>query len=217
MMRAYNECYLNDAMRILGEAVEYAVCECRMEIDEFFDLFITSGIANYFGKGVPKYVAGMTGMELVDEIFFKTGYHKGTDCPPVTKDYSLSAEYWCGWSLALYQWFSGNSYMRIIECIDGNTLARMYPSLHEAPEQKVIESMNNIIKRKNNNSKLQEMRKVISLSQSELAKKSGVNLRTLQQYEIKSKNINKASVSTLIALSRTLGCRIEDIMEGDFT
>ena len=53
--------------------------------------------------------------------------------------------------------------------------------------------------------KLQELRKNIGYSQRELAEKSGVNLRTLQQYELKAKDINKAA-TTLLALSKTLGC-----------
>ena len=43
--------------------------------------------------------------------------------------------------------------------------------------------------------------------------KSGVNLRTLQQYELKTKDIGKASVQTVIALAAVLGCPIEDLLE----
>ena len=61
--------------------------------------------------------------------------------------------------------------------------------------------------------KMQELRKNIGYSQRELAEKSGVNLRTLQQYELKAKDINKAATTTLLALSKTLGCKIEDLLE----
>ena len=47
------------------------------------------------------------------------------------------------------------------------------------------------------------------------AKKVGVNLRTLQQYEIRAKDINKAAGATLLALSKVLGCRVEDLLEYD--
>ena len=47
----------------------------------------------------------------------------------------------------------------------------------------------------------------------ELAEKTGVNLRTLQQYENRSKDIGKAAGSTLLALSRVMGCRMEDLLE----
>lgn len=40
-------------------------------------------------------------------------------------------------------------------------------------------------------------------------------MRTLQQYEIRAKNINKAAGATLLALSKVLGCRVEDLLEYD--
>ena len=48
-----------------------------------------------------------------------------------------------------------------------------------------------------------------------LAEKVGVNLRTLQQYEIRAKDINKAAGATLLALAKVLGCRVEDLLEYD--
>ena len=52
-------------------------------------------------------------------------------------------------------------------------------------------------------------------TQKELAEKSGVNLRTLQQYEIRGKDINKAASANLMALAKVLGCHMEDLMEYD--
>lgn len=46
-----------------------------------------------------------------------------------------------------------------------------------------------------------------------LARKSGINIRTLQQYETEAKDINKASVTTLKILADTLGVSMEDLME----
>ena len=46
-----------------------------------------------------------------------------------------------------------------------------------------------------------------------MAEKSGVNLRTLQQYELKAKDISKASVQTMVSLANVLGCRVEDFLE----
>lgn len=51
------------------------------------------------------------------------------------------------------------------------------------------------------------------LSQSELARKSGINLRTLQDYEQKHKNINNAKAITVHKLSKILNCNIEDILD----
>lgn len=51
------------------------------------------------------------------------------------------------------------------------------------------------------------------MTQKRLSEESGVNLRTLQQYETGAKDINKASANTLGALSKVLWCRMEDLME----
>ena len=65
MIHAYDKQYLDDAMRNLGEAFDYAVNNCRIEIDDFLDMFIAGGIADQFGSGVSKFVSGMSGTELV--------------------------------------------------------------------------------------------------------------------------------------------------------
>lgn len=60
----------------------------------------------------------------------------------------------------------------------------LYSTHHEAAEDKFVDTVNAIIKRKNNPTKLQAQRKRCGYSQRELAEKSGVNIRTLQQYEL---------------------------------
>ena len=90
---------------------------------------------------------------------------------------------------------------------------KLYPTLHEASEEKFVDVANSILERLNLPTKLQTLRKVIGLSQKELSEKSGVTLRMIQQYEQRAKNINKATASNLIALARTLGCKAEDLLE----
>lgn len=60
---------------------------------------------------------------------------------------------------------------------------------------------------------LQRIRKEKGLSQSELAKKSNVNLRMIQKYEIGVKDINKASALTVYNLSVALGVSVPDLLE----
>ena len=214
MTHAYDEKYLDDAMKNLGEAIDFAVCICGTDLDEFLSMFVTSGIAGMFGKGVPKYISGLSGTELAEEIFAICGYK--IELPPPREDsLSFSPEYWCGWTLALYQWYSAIPFKRIFECIDGEELLRLYPALHESPEQKSIEVLNRFVERGSKRSRLKTLRESRGLSQKALAELSGVNLRTLQQYEIKAKNINNAAASTLLSLARSLGCGIEDLLEAE--
>ena len=61
--------------------------------------------------------------------------------------------------------------------------------------------------------KLQEKRQERGWSQSELSRQTGISLRTIQHYEQGDKDINKASVSTVIKLADALGCDARDLME----
>lgn len=61
--------------------------------------------------------------------------------------------------------------------------------------------------------KLQQKRKEAGLSQSQLAAKSGVPLRTLQHWENGDRDIRKAAVMTVMALAEALGCRMEDLLD----
>ena len=74
MIHAYAEIYLDDAMRNLGEAFDYAANVCGIELDDFMELFITGGLAEQFGAGVPKYISGMSGTELVWEVLSRSGH-----------------------------------------------------------------------------------------------------------------------------------------------
>jgi len=61
--------------------------------------------------------------------------------------------------------------------------------------------------------RLQVRRKNNKLTQRKLIELAGVNLRTIQQYEERSKDINKDAGATLRSLAQVLSCRIEDILE----
>ena len=53
----------------------------------------------------------------------------------------------------------------------------------------------------------------IEKAKRELADLSSVPVRTIQQYEQRQKNINKAQAEYLVALAKVLYCEVEDLME----
>lgn len=61
--------------------------------------------------------------------------------------------------------------------------------------------------------KLVSRRKKLKLSQTKLAEMSGVSICSIRAYEQGTKDINKAQGITLYKLSRTLKCKVEDILE----
>lgn len=211
MMHAYDQIYLDDAMKNLGEAFDYSETVLNITMDEFLDMFIISGIAQQFASGVPKFVSGLSGTELVWDVLHRTG--KNIDFPAPKTEYDYSPEYWCGWILAYYQWYIGKSFKEIKKYLPMSEIYKLYPTLHEASEEKFVDVANSILERKNLPTKLQTVRKAIGLSQKELSEKSGVTLRMIQQYEQRAKDINKATASNLFALSQALGCKSEDLFE----
>lgn len=62
-------------------------------------------------------------------------------------------------------------------------------------------------------SRIKAYRKLIGLSQAELAERANVPLRTLQQYEQRQKNINKAQAEYVIRLADSLNCHPADLLE----
>lgn len=211
MKQAYNELYLEDAMENMGEMLDYAVNVCGMDADEFWKLFISSGLADSFGKGMPKVVSGLSGTELVYEVYDKTG--NSQEIYPVQIEFGRSREYWSGWILAYYQWLSGKSFASIHKTVPMKEILRLYPTLHEASEERFVEVMERLVSEYGQMTNLQKIRRSLGYSQAELATHSGVNKRMIQQYEIGAKDINKAAGITLLALAQALNCDIKDLLE----
>lgn len=63
---------------------------------------------------------------------------------------------------------------------------------------------------------LSEIRKNKNLTQKELARRSGVNFRSLQDYEQGHKKLTSASGDILLRLTTVLGCTTEDLLMDDF-
>lgn len=61
--------------------------------------------------------------------------------------------------------------------------------------------------------RLKKLRENRGLSQSELARASGVSLRSIQMYEQRVNDIDKAQAQTVYKLSRVIGCTMEDLLE----
>ena len=212
MMNAYSELYLDDAMNNLGDMVEYAVCDLGYEPDQFFEWFISSGIADKFEKGNPKYVTGMSGFELAEAVLSATNikYEKMEPAYIEFKD----REFWGGWILAYYQWFTGKRFEDIVKGgLSLSTVFSMY-ILHEADESKFVEAANEILNRnkQQQKSKLHQIRKARGFTQQQLSDASGVTLRMIQLYEQGQNDINKAQVHVVLSLAKVLGCDVEDLL-----
>ena len=215
MTHAYDRFFLSGMMKNLGFAVDFAVNGCGVSADSFYDFFIVSKVAKSIEEGSPVFVCGCSGTELALSVFDRVGFDGKVSTDNDFVCFDRSPEYWAGWILAFYQWETSLSFSKIRDYIPFSQIVSMYNPLHEAPREKFLDVMNDFIKEKNMKKKtnLHNLRKISGLTQKELSELSGVNLRTLQQYEIGSKDINKASGQTINSLALVLHCNFYDVME----
>lgn len=62
---------------------------------------------------------------------------------------------------------------------------------------------------------LREKRNEAGLSQSQLAKKSGISIKNIQHYEAKTRDLDKAKLETISRLALALGCKITDLLNSN--
>lgn len=211
MTRAYQEIYLSKAQQVLGDAFDYAVNTCNISGENFIKLFLVSSISKRIEKGEPNCIVGKSGIEIVLEILEETT-NKEINANSV-ETISRSREYWIGWAVAYYQWYSDRKFSEIFMVVSFKDLQNMYYTLHEADISKFVDIIDEKIKAVFSETNLKRFRLAYGCTQAELANKSGVSLRSIQMYEQRNKDINKASVGTLYRLSKTLGCSMEDLIE----
>lgn len=96
-------------------------------------------------------------------------------------------------------------------------IIQMYSVYHEMDISKYIEAMEAKCSEPLQESKLKVMRESRGLSQSELAKESGVKLRNIQMYEQRINDIDRAQAQTVYKLARVIGCNVEDLLENPMT
>ena len=209
-IHAYHELYLPNAMNTMATTLDYAVNFCREDIDVFFDAFIWSPVSMQFEQGSPMVITGKTGVELYRTVRFN---HFGVLPEYVAVD--RSPEYWVGWSLAYYQWYSNRTFHEIVAVVRLSEMRTWYSTLHGADRMCFVEELDRRMMQRPTN--LEVLRKRSGLSQTDLAKLSGVSLRSIQMYEQRRSNIQKAQFNILNALARVFGCSIYDLMDSNTT
>lgn len=210
-IRAYDELYIAGAQNVLGHAVDFAVMSLNLEPYIFGDAFAVSDSSRQFAIGNPRYVAGMNGCELARKVLSETGipFTDVEDAMFLDK----SPEYWAGWALAYYQWYSCRSFSEILATVSLNAIIQLYPVYHEMDIMQFVDQMNRRMKEAYPQTRLRMRRENCGLSQSELAEGADVPLRQIQLFEQRQRDINKTASETLFRISKALCCRMEDLLE----
>ena len=211
MTHAYREIYLSNAQSVLGDAFDYAINTCQISGDDFVKLFVASTVSRRMENGEPSLLSGKSGIEIAIEVIAET---TGKQLEAIPAEHmERSAEYWIGWAVAYYQWYSARRYSDIFKVLTFDDLQKMYYTLHEADITKFVDIAEERIKEHFKDTSLKRIRMAYGCTQAELAKQSGVSIRSIQMYEQRRKDINKASVETLYSMAKVLGCLIEDLIE----
>ena len=235
MTHAYDEILLNIAEVALGRMLDYSVHSLHIKQETALDLFINSGTAALFEKGDVRTISGMSGAELAFYMLERSGvpYERAVQRHTIR----LSPEYWCGYSLAAAQWEFNMPFSDLLKVMPADYISSSYEARHketlsslpwdidDLERRKALDDLGRIfvsdmmkefenrLRASKAESPLKTMRIKNGLSQSQLAKASGVPVRTIQQYEQRRKDINKAGSEYLISLSAVLNCEPSKLLE----
>ncbi len=210
-MRAYPFDYLAMAQRVMGDMLDFAVNTCEMDLEHFYGLFLMSDIARQFQEGNPTYIAGKTGCELAKEVVIEAGLS-----PIMYEDemyLDKSPEYWTGWSLAYYQWYTCRSFIRINDAAPISKIIDMYEVYHEMDIIHFVNAVNGFWEEHYKDTNLKRIRKYAGLSQKKLSELSGVPVRQIQLFEQRQRDINHTRAIDIVSLGRVLGCKAEELLQ----
>ena len=160
---------------------------------------------------IADHIAGKNGCEMVKEVIRSAGLIMEEIPDEMYLD--KSPEYWAGWALAYYQWYTARPFMKIYKVVTIEDLLKMYSVYHEMDIMKFVEAINEKWDQYYTETNLKRLRKIAGLSQRELADLSGVALRQIQLFEQKKRNINHTRAIDVLKIGKVLGCKSEDLLE----
>lgn len=211
MMKDYKELYFEDSVNTVASIFNYVLYDVELPLDLFTNFFINSEEFKKIEMCHPYYVGGRSGVEIAKEMLSKNFIDLDLPEPSLTEN--KNRYYWAGWALANYQLTSDISYKEIVSRIPLEEIINMYDVFHEMDISRFCDAMNKKYISRQKETKLKLLRTKAGLSQSELAKKSGVSLRLIQLYEQRANDINKGQFLTVMKLAQALNCDASDLKE----
>lgn len=82
----------------------------------------------------------------------------------------------------------------------------------ESASALLVRAMEQTLKEEDMN-RLKQMREAAGITQAELAKRTGISVRVIQNYEQGARPLNGARAITVKHMADALGCRMEDLIE----
>ncbi len=207
---AYQEMYVSSIRRKIATAFDCAINEIGINCNDFLKYFSSSRVAKYIENGDIFFVLGKSGIEIALDIL---SCYKDDIKIKQINNYNRTIDFWIGYAISYYQWHSNRSFKDIFYVLNYHTLEELYYKYHEVDINKFVEEIDVVLNDYYKETNLKRIRNIYGISQKELAIKSNVSLRSIQMYEQKNKDINKANAINLYMLSKALGCQMEDLLE----
>ena len=211
MIHAYEDSYLPGAQASLADFFDYVINGCGIDPDMAGALFAQSEWGRQFERGNPSVVSGMSGTELAQAVLADA--FLVADYPSPRFEEERSSEFWVGWVLAAFQWRYACSFKEVLSRVPLTELLAWYPLYHEMGQDQFDDALKETLRERRGETNLKRIREARGLSQSALAARAQVGLRSIQMYEQRVNDIGKAQGRTLCRLALVLGCSIEDLLE----
>jgi len=199
-------------IQLFAEAIDYGVNACHYNIDMIIRL-LCSQYGSKFDDRDEEFVNNYDGekliKEIVDTFFWKYPY-------PDYKINPKSKEYILGEYLGELAAFSKIPFRDLLLRIrPTDTLTFLKEHNYEINHDEFEKWATKIYKKDDYVTRLRLIRDHNHLSQAQLAKKSGVNIRNIQMYEQRNNDINAASGIILQKLAHALKVRVDDLLESE--
>ena len=210
-MNAYENKYLDETRKVVGELFDAGIRGLKLEEDFFASLFVKSPVSAALGKGEVSTMEVTSGSELCIKMLADLGIEGTLPSSFVPMEESQAS--WAGRVLASYQWQSGRTFRQIIENVSFSDIYGSYVLFKNVAESQFFDRMDDLLKGTYQETNLKRLREKAGLTQVELSEKAQVKIRSIQMYEQRKNDIDKAQANYLYRISKILGCAIEDLLE----
>lgn len=196
----------------MGEMIEYVSEACHEDVNDYFKMMALSSLLEKWERKDPVLYYGMSGTEVARKVFRSVGVLRD-DYPDAVVRMVSGVGDWVGMLLEHISITKNLSIYDIISRVNFEEVSGYYPKYYMSSVEEAAAEIERVYIGSDSGSVIQRLRKERGLSQKELAQLAGVNLRTLQQYEIRAKDLKKASSEKVINLAGVLRTRPESLLE----
>ncbi len=209
-LEAYPKTYVKDLSHRIGLMLEKSH-KHDLDVYDIWNTFIHSNIAKEIEKGNAHYLSGFTSMEYLRELT-----HDNALVNQMIRNndhVDFDQYYWSGSTLIKLQHRYDISFVELDKKLPLKKILEMYSPFHEMDINRFYEDMDEYFSSIKEETNLKKYRTNMGLSQSQLAELSNVDIRSIQMYEQRHNDINKAQGITLYKLAKALKVDVQDLLE----